>query len=349
MTTLLAVTGLSPAIVTETLWALAHEKPAILPRRVLFLTTATGAEEIEKQLFTPLPEWKERTVWECLRLCLKAAPDELIAEPALVIPMSDGSSGRALPLDDIRTPAENAAAAEFIFSQVWSIVRDPERRLIASIAGGRKTMGALLHSAVSLIGRENDRVTHVLVDPPYETLSGFYFPGQPGSPLASRTTAASYDPSAARLHLADVPFVPLRNRFQELDELPPSFLTLREQLSEKLKLDAARPARIRIRHPLHQLEIDGMEFTVRARALAVLHFILKCNEKESIPPDQTTAADAFNKRVTKDPSAFGQPGVSRLDAADFRRELNYLRDLLKRASWQPASRTLRQPPFLLES
>ena len=43
MTTLLAVTGLSPAIVTETIWALAQENPPILPDRVIFLTTATGA------------------------------------------------------------------------------------------------------------------------------------------------------------------------------------------------------------------------------------------------------------------------------------------------------------------
>ena len=49
-TTLLAVTGLSPAIVTETVWALAKENPPTLPTRVIFLTTAVGAAKIQEQL-----------------------------------------------------------------------------------------------------------------------------------------------------------------------------------------------------------------------------------------------------------------------------------------------------------
>jgi CRISPR-associated protein (TIGR02584 family) len=169
-TTLLAVTGLSPAIVTETLWALAMRKPRILPRRVAFVTTMTGAAKIESELFTPRPDWNDLSVWESLRKSLKAGPDELIAEPPHVISMPDPSSGRAVPLDDIRTPAENQAAAEFIFARVWDVVRDKHCHLIASVAGGRKTMGALLHSAVSLIGRENDLITHVLVSAPFDTL-----------------------------------------------------------------------------------------------------------------------------------------------------------------------------------
>jgi hypothetical protein len=35
---LLAVTGMSPAILTETIWALAQENPPILPDRIAVLT-----------------------------------------------------------------------------------------------------------------------------------------------------------------------------------------------------------------------------------------------------------------------------------------------------------------------
>ena len=38
-TVLIALCGLSPAVITETVWALAHESPAILPDRVIVLTT----------------------------------------------------------------------------------------------------------------------------------------------------------------------------------------------------------------------------------------------------------------------------------------------------------------------
>ena len=39
---LLAVTGLSPQVVTETVWALAHEDPPWIPDAVQLLTTCAG-------------------------------------------------------------------------------------------------------------------------------------------------------------------------------------------------------------------------------------------------------------------------------------------------------------------
>jgi CRISPR-associated protein (TIGR02584 family) len=346
-TTLLAVTGLSPAIVTETLWALARRNPRILPRRVVFVTTLTGALAIEEQLFTPLAEWKGISVWDSLRKFLKAGPDELIAEPPQVISIPDPSSGRAVLLDDIRTPAENAAAAEFIFARVWDVVRDKDCSLIASIAGGRKTMGALLHSAVSLIGRENDLITHVLVNPPFDSLSGFFYPAQPQCPLHDASSGRVYEATQAEITLADVPFVPLRNRFKELDDIPGSFLNLRDSLSQRLKQDAEREIPICIDHLRGVLEIDGIPHKVRARALAVLHFVLEVNRNGKVPNDQKSAAVEFNSWFLTHHKQMGHIDDPRFDESDFRRELNHLRDILKNAPWQPAKRTLLQAPFRL--
>ncbi len=346
-TTLLAVTGLSPAIVTETIWALAMRKPRILPRRVVFVTTLTGARIIEEQLFIPRPDWGDLSVWDALRKSLQAGPDELIAEPPQVISIPDPSSGRAVLLDDIRTPAENQAAAEFIFARVWDVVRDKDCHLIASVAGGRKTMGALLHSAVSLIGRENDLITHVLVSPPFDTLPSFFYPAQPQCPLHDARSGRAYEATQAEITLAEVPFVPLRNRFKELDDLPGSFLTLRDTLSQRLKHDAEREIPIRIDHLRGMLEIDGLRHTVRARALAILHFILECNQSSNIPPDQITAAAEFTKWFTKRRDSLGHIETPRFDESDIRRELNHLREILKDAPWQPARRTLLQAPFQL--
>ena len=58
-----------------------------------------------------------------------------------------------LPMNDIRTPADNRAAADFITAQVRAITADPACALHASIAGGRKTMGFYLGYALSLFGR----------------------------------------------------------------------------------------------------------------------------------------------------------------------------------------------------
>ncbi len=243
-------------------------------------------------------------------------------------------------------PAENSAASEFIFAKVWDVVRDPDQHLIASIAGGRKTMGALLHAAVSLIGRETDLVTHVLVNAPFDTLPGFYYPGQPETPLTHRNGAV-YAPEDATLMLAEVPFVPLRNRFRDLDALPASFEGLRRSLSDRLQRDADRPVPITIDHTRELLEIDGTTFPMRARALAILHFILLCQEKKQTPPDQKTAAEAITTWLAKHPEIAPKLSDRKMASSDFQRELNHLRTTLADASWMPASRTLTQLPFTL--
>lgn len=281
---LLAVTGLSPAIVTETLWALAHESPRLLPSRVIFLTTVVGAAKIQEQLFTPLPGFGGGSAWQALRNSLHAGPEELIAEQPRLIGKPDPATGSLTPLTDIITPLDNEIAASFLLEQVRGIVENPETPLIASIAGGRKTMGALLHAAVSLIGRETDRLTHVLVSPPYETLPGFFFPGQPGGPVVGRD-GGSHDPAAAVLALADVPFVPLRNRFADLSEMPGSFTGLVEKYSRTIRQDAARPANLVFNHWQRTLAIDGMVLKLPQRMLAIVHFLAECHAAGASPAD----------------------------------------------------------------
>lgn len=353
-TTLLAVTGLSPAIVTETLWTLARRQPAIFPDKVVFITTATGAGILEAQLFSPKPEWNDRSVWEALRKSIKAPADALVAEPPAVIAMPDASQGRSLPLDDIRTPEENAAAAEFIFGQVWNVVRDRDQRLIASVAGGRKTMGALLHAAVSLIGRETDLLTHVLVEPPYDTLPDFFFPGQPGGDLTDRD-GNRHPTRKAKPILTEVPFVPLRNRFKELDDLPGSFLTLRDKLAASLARDAEREIPIRIEPARNRFQVDGRPYRANHLQLAVLEFILRAHlKKQSFAghprSPQEVAAEAFAKWAAKHTDRYPALNIDPSRGARLiTHPLSELRTMLKNAPWQPAKGSFIQTPFRLES
>src|SRR6266478_2847945 len=64
---LLAVTGMSPAILTETVWALAQENPPALPDLVVVLTTTAGKAQIEQELFTPQTHFNDQCGWDCLR------------------------------------------------------------------------------------------------------------------------------------------------------------------------------------------------------------------------------------------------------------------------------------------
>jgi CRISPR-associated protein (TIGR02584 family) len=47
---------MSPGVITETVWALTHEKPPLIPDRVVAVTTRAGREAIQRELFTPTPK-----------------------------------------------------------------------------------------------------------------------------------------------------------------------------------------------------------------------------------------------------------------------------------------------------
>ena len=151
------------------------------------LTTTAGRREIESGLFAPLARFGGVCAWEALRTALAAGghdvdgrlrfgttPDDL-----RVFTTTDHMSGRTVELEDIRSPADNEDAANFLLQQVRGLVEDPDKTLIASLAGGRKTMGALLYACFSLLGRESDRLTHVLVSEPFDQTRGFFSPASP--------------------------------------------------------------------------------------------------------------------------------------------------------------------------
>jgi CRISPR-associated protein (TIGR02584 family) len=258
-TILLSVTGMSPAVLTETVWALAQETPAVVPHRVIVVTTSAGAREIRRQLFEPLERFAGATAWETLRSALGAQGLDLAnrlrfgttGSDLRIITAPNPVTHCSSELADIRSPADNEATADFLLEQVRSVVENPDTQLIASIAGGRKTMGALLYACMTLIGRETDRLTHVLVSEPFDTLRDFFFPTQPGASLCDRS-GASVAPAAARVDLADVPFVPLRNLFRrELGQPAGSFGRLIDVCRANVRLTVGENLRFEIdfRHP----------------------------------------------------------------------------------------------------
>ncbi|HOU88950.1 MAG: CRISPR-associated ring nuclease Csm6 [Verrucomicrobiota bacterium] len=263
--TLLAVTGMSPAVLTETVWALAHEPEPVLPARVIAVTTTQGRRQIETHLLAPQDRLGGLSPWDCLRRSLIEEGFDLAnrlrfgttGDDIRVMTTLEHGSGRSRELDDLRTPSDNEAAANFILEQVRGIVENPDTRLIASLAGGRKTMGAILYAALTLAARETDRITHVLVSEPFETLRDFWYPRQPGGPIPERGGAA-HDPAAARIDLADLPFVPLRNLFQrELGRSAGTFSRLVESCRANVRQRIAETLHLAIDTTRTELEVNG--------------------------------------------------------------------------------------------
>jgi CRISPR-associated protein (TIGR02584 family) len=209
---LLLAAGLSPQIVTETLYALAVERsannqPIWLPDEVHLITTTAGAREALLNLLDATSGW-------FYRLCRDYRLPAIVFDTTTIHVLTD-AIGK--PLDDIRSPADNEAAADFITGIVRKLTADPAWSLHVSIAGGRKTMGFYLGYALSLYGRAQDRLSHVLVSEPYESNRDFYYPTPQQHPLRvlRRGREETFDARDARIELADIPFVRLRDGIPE--------------------------------------------------------------------------------------------------------------------------------------
>lgn len=217
---LFALIGASPGVLSETVWSLAHENPPTFPQRIVVITTTVGRERIRRTFFQKR-EWEGFT--QSLRRSVRLPPGVLqfgdTGSHIRVFPSLDGAS----ELADIRTEEDSLSVAEFILRELRAYTEDPSCRVVASLAGGRKTSGALLHSALSLIGRERDRLVHVLVSDPWEQHEEFLYPGCPGV-FRDSETGANLDSSDARVTLTNIPFVPLRTLFQDrFGRLPGTF------------------------------------------------------------------------------------------------------------------------------
>lgn len=200
---LLCATGLSPQIVTETLYALAvASRPRWVPGQVRLITTARGAEFARLNLLSSEPGWFYRLLdeYQLPQICFDERCIEIIRD-------ADG-----LPLDDIRSQRDNDAAANCITARVRDLAADPQRQLHVSIAGGRKTMGYYLGYALSLYGRAQDRLSHVLVSQPFESHRDFYYPSKTERIIQTNGPRPEpLDCRTAQVGLAEIPFVRLRD------------------------------------------------------------------------------------------------------------------------------------------
>ena len=197
----LCVAGLSPQVITETFYVLATRENTFIPTDVHIITTAEGANRIHLTLLENDP--RERHFH---RLC-----DDLGLNPETIRFNADTihQIGDHEPLDDIRSIGDNETAADAITALVRELTADPQTAIHASIAGGRKTMGFYLGYAMSLFGREQDRLSHVLVSPPFESHPQFYYPPKEPRVLRDRDNRPIHTRDAT-ITLADIPFVRLR-------------------------------------------------------------------------------------------------------------------------------------------
>lgn len=204
---LFLVTGMTPQIITETVWALAcdpdNDNPWV-PDEIHVLSTDDGLNQIRSRLFSEKEGFKfakfQEEYPQLANITFDGSDNYLH-----VIKDHDGNI-----LKDLKTPDDNELAANLICQMVREFTERDEVALHVSIAGGRKTMGFYAGYALSLYGRAQDKMSHVLVDERYELARDFFYPSVSDDVFITNRDGVELRTKDAKIWLAQIPFVRLR-------------------------------------------------------------------------------------------------------------------------------------------
>ena len=168
---LLSITGMTPQVVTETLYAIYKQEPDRFPEEIYIITTKRGAEKIRTTLLGDGGMLN--------RFCSEYGLPQIEFDESRHLKIICDKNGTLI--DDARSKEDQQVIADFIFNEVRKLTQAKENgvpyyRIHASLAGGRKTMTYLLGSSMNILGNPEDRLSHVLVSEAFETCSEFFYP-----------------------------------------------------------------------------------------------------------------------------------------------------------------------------
>ncbi|MCW7552291.1 CRISPR-associated ring nuclease Csm6 [Endozoicomonas gorgoniicola] len=252
---LFVASGMSPQILTETLYALIHQPDPFIPGEIHMVTTVEGAKRASEGLLN-------RDSGHFYQFCQDYGLNPAIfnQDRIHIIQDQDGK-----PLNDIKTLTDNEATADTITTLIQEFTAEPETRLHVSLAGGRKTMSYYTGYALSLYGRRQDQLSHVLVSEGYESCPDFYYP-TPVSRMVINRNGERCDASEAEVTLANIPFVRMR------EDLPDRFLEGKTCFSETVRImgKADAPLSMVIDVDNRRLELSGCSISISELELALI-------------------------------------------------------------------------------
>lgn len=266
---LVAVTGNTPQIVTETLYVLAiARKPPVPISAVYILTTAKGAEIAWNRL-----GGDEGAIAAFQREYDIGWKIEFSRKNLLVFKRRN-ADGTETPLEDIRSSADNETLASELLGFIKELTADPNVVLHCSLGGGRRTMSAYMMLALMMYGREDDELTHVVINEEFETNPDFFFPPKESKPMAIRVAGnklSIINTSEAKLEVAQIPFVRLRNSLGEdvgkVENSLQELITIAQQ-----RLDRTTPNRLVIEMASGQARFGARPIALRGVKLALLTY-----------------------------------------------------------------------------
>jgi CRISPR-associated protein (TIGR02584 family) len=278
-TVLITPVGLNPQVITETLYALlVRRRPAVPVREVHVLATTEGRKRLLGDLLRPTDGWFHRFCRD-----YRISPGTIAFGPSQVH-LLRGASGQ--PLSDIRSAADSAAVADQVLRFVARQAARGDVALHCSVAGGRKTMGLLLGFALMLHGRQQDVLSHVLVDPEFESSPEFFYP-PPRRHMVQVRGGRRADASGARVELAEIPFVRLRAALPFIEWPEDARYAGLVQAAEGM-LGGLQPERLVCDVPARTIRVGDQEIPLRPQLLAFYTLFARRKVRECVRPERKT-------------------------------------------------------------
>ncbi|MBF0226053.1 MAG: TIGR02584 family CRISPR-associated protein [Desulfobacterales bacterium] len=205
---ILAVSGLSPQVITETLYALHQNNRNI--DEIHVITTKEGKDKIYTDLFGNEDGYYYQYLNEygINKSSIKFGHQNIHA-----IKNKNG-----VEINDIENEDDNEKLLKKCLELAFYFTMPPNTAVFFSIAGGRKTMSACLTLAAQIYGRPQDRLYHILVSPEFESNRNFYYPPVKSKKieLRDRQHQPFYkETQYARINIIHIPFISVRNQLPQ--------------------------------------------------------------------------------------------------------------------------------------
>lgn len=207
---LFLVTGMTPQIITETVWALAcdpENEEQWVPDEIHAMSTEDGLNQIRKRLF-------EDGIFAQMQQDYPQLEHVQFGTKQL----HDVANVNGQNINDLKGQADNEPAADAICAIVRNFTEQSNLNLHVSISGGRKTMGFYAGYALSLYGRAQDRMSHVLVEDKFESVNDFFYP-TPSTHFVTNRSGKVLDAKDAKIWLASIPFVRMQYAIKDKHQL----------------------------------------------------------------------------------------------------------------------------------
>ena len=281
---LISVVGMSPAVVTESIWGLHLEHPELVPDEVVVYTTRVAWDNLHKALTST---HEGTSVWEDLQQ--KVGKNMVLRKRIF----EDTQGGE---LADIVSSADQEVVADQLLRGIREF-KNPQQekyRVVASVAGGRKSMSALMYAAMSLGAEADDVITHVLADDVATSCPEFFFPAQVQQELVNRK-GESFTAGEVRIDLAEIPFVPLASLVKHTDfKADGCFTKLVKRAREAVARLSPEETRIRLSKKGCVVHINGQELKLDDRPYTLMAIMAAHATQNNVPLSSKAAIELLS-------------------------------------------------------